>query len=134
MITTKKQWLEEYRKDRDRVWIIVEFKSKSFYFTEYDQWYEVQEKVKDLGPIQNISLQFRSHVVHNNVGEKCDGAYIVRSLLGRVGGEVTETITVGTLVDGLVYKTVWSTPDLSVRDTSKDELSRCFEKALVRWQ
>ena len=111
----------------------MKFRGREFYFTNFDDWYKIVEIGGEFGPIIELSLKYRSNVKRTDLSG-CDGVYIVRSVLGRVGLDSIDTITIGKVKGNQVEKVVWSIPDLSERDTSIESIHNCFEKALLRWQ
>jgi len=77
-----------------------------------------------------IKLQYRSNVIEVETKD-CDGVYLVRSILGEVGGGVKNYYTIGALKDDIVYKGRWLTPELIEEEKVEEGLDNCFEEAII---
>ena len=131
-ITSRDQWLLEYRKDKESVWVISELSDGSeIYFKDYKVWMEVKSKCEEESlSVEAIRLQYRSHVVRSDLGES-DAAYLIRSLQGEVGGITRNYYTVGKIKKRAVYKSRWLLPELIEEEKEKDTLDNCFEEAII---
>jgi hypothetical protein len=128
IISNYEDWLEEYRKDKSKLWIIVSISSgEEFYFTDYNYWFAIKSKGLN---VTKIKLQYRSNVVEKSFFD-CDGVYLIRSVLGRPSEDTIQTMTIGTVIDGIVHKDVFVVPSLVLRDNYKDSLEECFEEAII---
>lgn len=134
LINNRDAWRQEYRKDKTKIWIIVHFQHCVYYFADYEDWYEIKKLGPKLGPIQEIKLQYRSHIVSTGKVRQCEGVYLVRSIIGKIGGEPIKTITVGLIKGDKVHKTCWSLPDLTQRESTVDNIEDCFKEAMVLWR
>lgn len=134
LIDNLSDWRKEYRKDKTKIWYRAVLSNGSeYYFKDYKDWFKVKSFVEKKSlEVSKIRLQYRSHVVEQDFAG-CDGVYLVRSILGRVGGESIETVTVGKIMDKEVHKTVWTTPDLVAKDSQKDRIENCFKEAVICW-
>ena len=102
-ITTREGWLTEYRKDKKLIWVrVVLSDGREIYFTDYKTWLSIKETCADEKlSVSIVRLQYKSHVETTNVSD-ADAVYLVRSLMGQIGGETKDYYTIGKLVDGVV--------------------------------
>ena len=131
-ITSRDQWLLEYRKDKESVWVISELSDGSeIYFKDYKKWLEIKSKCEEESlSVEAIRLQYRSHVVRSNT-KSSEGVYLVRSIMGEVGGITRNYYTVGKMKKGAVHKSRWLLPELIEEEKEKDTLDNCFEEAII---
>lgn len=131
-ITTREGWLTEYRKDKKLIWVrVVLSDGREIYFTDYKTWLSIKETCADEKlSVSIVRLQYKSHVETTNVSD-ADAVYLVRSLMGQIGGETKNYYTIGKLVDGVVLKSRWLTPELIVEEKIEDSLDNCFEEAII---
>ena len=131
-ITTREGWLTEYRKDKKLIWVrVVLSDGREIYFTDYKTWLSIKETCADEKlSVSIVRLQYKSHVETTNVSD-ADAVYLVRSLMGQIGGETKDYYTIGKLVDGVVLKSRWLTPELIVEEKIEDSLDNCFEEAII---
>ena len=127
LITSRDQWLIEYRKQKSSIWVIAELSDGTeVYFKDHKKWLKVKDKCsqEDLY-VKAVRLQFRSHVVRLDM-EDSEAAYLVRSVMGEVGGPTKHYYTVGKLREGIVYKSRWLVPE-----KVEDSLDNCFKEAII---
>jgi hypothetical protein len=131
-ITTHDQWLEEYRKDKYKVWIRATLSNGTeYYLPNHDQWVALQSVCKDQQlNVLKLGLQYRSHFVEVDTSD-CDGVYLIRSLIGVMGENSKQSITIGKVYGDTVKKTMWVTPELIAELTSEDKIEDCFKEALI---
>jgi hypothetical protein len=60
-----------------------------------------------------------------------DGVYLVRSLIGRMGENSKQAITIGKVYGSTVKKTMWVTPELVADISDEDPIASCFLEALI---
>lgn len=125
-------WLKEYRKDKYNIWTKVVVDTKvEYYLRDQKEWLKFKEfcdsnKLKVL----SIALQYRSHSISvDTMGT--DGVYLVRSLIGRMGEETKQAITIGKVYGDTVKKTMWVTPELIEDLSDEDPVENCFAEALI---
>lgn len=128
----KKEWLKAYRTNKSAVWINVRLTNgQEFYYDEFEGWRDLKAKCEDEGLfVQELTLQFRSHEVIIDL-EDAEAVYLVRSVMGQMGGDSKQYYTTGVLRDGIVYKKMWLIPELVVDKELQDEIEQCFEEALI---
>lgn len=128
-------WLPEYRKDKTKIWTWIYLENEEYYaFNEYNDWFEVKSIVLSSNSIPSyVKLQYRSMTVTNDL-KGFDGVYYIRSLLGKVGEDAIETLTLGNIKDDLVHKTVWIKEGLIERYRENSSLDKCFTEAILRWK
>ena len=134
LINSRKAWMEEYKKDKYKIWVIVSFDDNEFFFKDYQDWFKIQAKIKEGNHVvSKVSLQYRSHILPIVIKD-CDGVYIIRSIIGKVGGKSIDTMTVGLIKGDEVHKTSWSLPDLTEKDKNVDKIEDCFNEAVLLWK
>lgn len=134
-ITTHDKWLEEYRKDKYKVWIRATLSNNTeYYLPDHNHWIELKylcdtQKLK----VNKLGLQYRSHFVEVDTNNT-DGVYLVRSLIGRMGEQTKQAITIGKVHGGIVQKTMWVTPELIADLSDEDPIENCFSEALIIYE
>jgi len=131
-ITSHDVWLEEYRKDKYKIWIRATLSNGTdIYLPEHKDWLKLKTHCEknQLG-ITNVGLQYRSHSVGVDTSD-ADGVYLVRSLVGVMGETSRNTITIGKLYGSQVHKTLWITPELIEETKEIADVKDCFEEALI---
>lgn len=128
-------WLPEYRKDKSKIWTWIYLENEEYYaFNEYNDWFEVKSIVLSSNSIPSyVKLQYRSMTVINDL-KGFYGVYYIRSLLGKVGEDAIETLTLGNIKDDLVHKTVWIKEGLIERYRENSSLDKCFTEAILKWK
>lgn len=130
------KWAKFYSSDKknvSKIFIkVMTSDGNHFFFHEYDDWYTVKEYCyKNSVFVKDLHLQFRSTKCPVDISNS-QGVYLVRSALGAIGQPTKNYFTVGLLKsDGLVHKQMWLIPELILDKEYTDELSACFEEALI---
>lgn len=132
-----KKWAEFYSSDRDNIskrFVKVKTSDgKHWFFSKYDIWYEIKEHCeKNHLIVEDLHLQFRTNKCIIDVSD-ADGIYLVRSVLGAIGQPTKNYFTVGVLRGDTVHKQMWLLPELILDKEYEDNLSGCFEEALIRY-
>ena len=132
MISSHEQWLEEYRKDKYKIWIRATLSNgMEYYLPNHAQWMDLKTICQNQKlSVTRLGLQYRSHFVEVDTSD-CEGVYLIRSLIGVMGENSKQTITIGKLNDGIVKKTMWVTPELVAELNSEDKVEDCFQEALI---
>lgn len=130
------KWAKFYSSDKknvSKIFIkVMTSDGKHFFFSDYDQWYSVKDHCyKNSVRIKDLHLQFRSTKCVIDIDPNSEAIYLVRSALGAIGQPTKNYFTVGFLKDGLVYKQMWLVPELILDKEYVDDLSACFEEALI---
>ena len=60
-----------------------------------------------------------------------EGVYLVRSVMGQIGGDSSNYYVIGRVVGDKVLKTSWLTPELIQEENFEDTLDNCFEEAII---
>ena len=131
-ITTHEQWLSEYRNDKRAIWVRVCLSDGTeIRFKNYNTWLDIKQTCLDDNlSISLIRLQYRSHIEDIYSGGS-EGVYLIRSVMGQIGGDTRHYYTLG-LVDGeVVHKTKWLTPELVEEEKDQDPLDKCFAEAII---
>lgn len=131
-ITSYKDWLEEYKKDKYKTWIRVTLSNDlEIYLLDYSDWLELKSYCKDnYLSINKVGLQYRSHSIEIDTSGS-NGVYLTKSILGAFGQSTKQTLTVGKLVGNTVQKTIWIVPELVKELEDEDAVENCFEEALI---
>lgn len=130
------KWAKFYSSDKknvSKIFIkVMTSDGNHFFFHEYDDWYSIKDHCyKNSVFVKDLHLQFRSTKCVIDVS-KSNAIYLVRSALGAIGQPTKNYFTVGLLKDdGLVHKQMWLIPELILDKEYTDELSACFEEALI---
>ncbi len=80
--------------------------------------------------ITKAGLQFRDNHVEQDTGD-VEAVYISKSVRGYIGGTINECVTIGKLVDGIVYKKAYCLPELVELYKSEDPIDECFEELVI---
>lgn len=132
MITSYDQWLEEYRKDKYKIWLKATLSDATeVYMPEHKDWLKLKNhcEIKKLG-ITSVGLQYRSHSVSIDTSDS-DGVYLIRSAIGTLGEVTKNTITIGKINGNKVHKTMWITPELIEEQKEVVDIDQCFEEAII---
>lgn len=131
-ITSYEAWLEEYRKDKYKIWIRVTISNGTeFYLPSHKDWLNLKIYCKNNHlKVDNVGLQYRSHSVGVDTKD-ADGVYLVRSLVGVMGETSRNTITIGKLYGTQVHKELWITPELMKETEEITDIEECFKEALI---
>lgn len=132
MLSSYDQWLEEYRKDKYKIWIKVSLSNgEERYFSDYKDWYKVKDYCAEKSvDVHEIGLQYRSNYLGVD-SKDCDGVYLVQSLVGLMGEQSRKTYTVGKIKGDIVEKQVFMTPELIEDRKEEDPVESCFEEGLL---
>lgn len=126
------KFLEKYRTNKQAVWIKIKLTNgKEFYFSKYETWKDIKAicEIQDTF-IQEFFLQFRSHEIEIAV-EDCEGVYLIRSILGQMGGESKHYYTVGTIDGDVVSKKMYIIPELVEEKSYEDDIDSCFPEGII---
>ena len=63
--------------------------------------------------------------------EDIDAIYLVKSVLGMMGGDTNHYITIGKLIDGEMHKVQYRTPELTEERSEVVSLDECFTEAII---
>lgn len=132
MITSYEAWLEEYRKDKYKIWIKATLSDGTdIYLPEHRDWLKLKTHCENNKlKVTRVGLQYRSHSVDVDTGD-ADGVYLVRSLVGVMGENSRNTITIGKLHGTQVHKTLWITPELVKETEETTNVDECFQEAFI---
>jgi hypothetical protein len=104
---------------------------RDIYFSDYDDWLKVKHICSSEGlKLIKLALQFRTHLEEVDISD-ADAVYLVRSVMGQIGQKSRRYLTTGSLVDGVVHKKMWLTPELIVEKEYEDTIEACFEEAMI---
>ena len=127
------KWSNHYQTcDINAVWVkVMTSDGKHFFFSDYKVWQEVKSHCeKNFVFIEDLHLQFRSHKCIMDV-RNAEGLYLVRSVMGTMGGPSSNYYTVGVLKGKEVHKQMWLFPELIMEKEMVDDPSQCFEEAMI---
>ena len=126
------KFLEQYMDNKDAIWIKARLDDGSeFFMDKHKGWRDLKGYCLDNRAfLEELKLQFRSHEVDINI-EDAQGVYLVRSVLGKMGGSTRDFYTVGILKGQEVHKTMWCVPELVIEKSYIDDIESCFKEALI---
>lgn len=127
----KNEWLKSYRTNKKAIWINIRLTNgEEFYFDKFEGWKATKLKCESENLfVEELSLQFRSHEVKIDV--EGEAVYLIRSVMGKMGGKSVNYYTTGVLKDWTVYKKMWIIPELIVEKELEDSIDECFQEALI---
>lgn len=125
-------WLQEYRKDKYNIWTKVKADNNiEYYLRDQKDWLRFKDFCDSHNTkVLSIALQYRSHSVSIDT-EDTDGVYLVRSIIGQMGEQSKQAITIGKVYGDIVKKTILVTPELIEEFSDEDTVEECFEEALI---
>lgn len=131
-ITTHDGWIEEYRKDKYKIWIRATLSNGvQYYLPSHKDWVRLGHLCRlENMKVMQVGLQYRSHTVEVDTTD-ADGVYVVQSLIGTMGEVSRHTITIGKLYGSIVKKQRWFTPELIVELSDEDPIDKCFTEAMI---
>lgn len=132
MISSYEKWLEEYKKDKYKIWIRASISnSQDYYLPDIDSWKNLKEICKNNRlKVTKIGLQYRSHSIEVDVSDT-DGVYLIKSAIGMMGSNTKQTITIGKLYGDTIHKTMWIVPELIEEFSTQDSIADSFEEVLI---
>lgn len=132
LITSYEAWLQEYRKDKYKIWVrVILSNNQEFYLKDYNQWFEVKSICESNKlNVNNIGLQYRSHSIEVNTSD-ADGVYLVRSIIGIMGETPKHSFTIGRVYGSVVKKQIWVTPELIEESSEENNIEDCFAEAII---
>jgi len=132
LINSYQEWLQEYKKDKYKVWIRATLSNKQeYYLPDIDSWQNLKQLCSDSRlKVNNIGLQYRSHSIEVDTSDT-DGVYLIKSLIGMMGSNSRQTITIGKLYGNTITKTLWVVPELIEEFTTNDTIENSFEEVLI---
>lgn len=126
IVFSKEKWKDAYKNDKYKIWFWIYFEENFLAFNDYNDWYKVIEMNKK---ITKICLQYRSQIIENIIPKDCEGVYLVRSILGKIGEEPIHTTTIGLLKNGIVNKKIYLNTGLIEKYTESSSIEDCFKQA-----
>lgn len=131
-ITSYKDWLEEYKKDKYKTWIRATLSNDSeVYLVDYSEWLKLKSYCQSNRlKIKKIGLQYKSHSIEVDT-DNCEGVYLIQSIIGFFGESTKQTFTIGQLHGNKIKKTIWIIPELIKQLDDEDDIENSFEEALI---
>lgn len=131
-INDTKKWSQVFRKNVRATWLIVTLKDGTEYFIDStDRWHELKRYCDNNEVfLSKLSIQFKSHRERIDISN-IDGIYFAKSIVGILGADSKQTYTIGKLKDGIVHKTLWLIPELTIEREYSDDESDCFEESII---
>jgi hypothetical protein len=132
LITSHDLWLQEYRKDKYKVWIRATLSSGiDYYLPDHQSWLKLKDICqKQKLKVNKVGLQYRSHYVEVDTADT-DGVYLIRSIIGMMGENSRQSITIGRLYGTRLKKELWVTPELISELKDETDVEDCFKEALI---
>ena len=125
-------FLKVYRTNKNVVWVKCKLSNgKEHYYANPTGWLRIKEICEgDCLFVEELELQFRSHLVIIDVKD-AEAVYLIRSVMGQMGGDSHDYYTTGVLKDGVMHKKMWLIPELIIEKELEDDLDECFEEAII---
>jgi hypothetical protein len=135
-IIGKDAFLEKYRSlstyERRGVWILLfPTEGPTMYIQKFRDWPKVIDYLKEHSiRLDKIGLQYKTNTIEYSV-KKSDGVYISQTVRGNMGGNTIECFSLGFAKEGVVYRTLYSTPDLTPDVQLEDNIEEVLQEALL---
>jgi hypothetical protein len=131
IVSSKEDWLAEYRKDKSKLWFWIYFNENEFLaFNDYYDWFQLIENRKN---IVKIKLQYKSAMVEHTIPDDCEGLYLVRSVLCKLlDDDYIHTTTIGFLKNGIINKIIYINRGLIERYRDSSNIEDCFDQAIYK--
>lgn len=129
----EKEFRQEYNKGTNtkNIWIVTQTESDTYYLQSFEDWLRFKKNCYNSNiKLKTVGLQYKSHHVKQDVS-KADGAYLIRSVKANFGGESVDTFVTGVVNGDKVSKILWSIPSLIPEDEFEEDISKCFEEAII---
>lgn len=125
-------WLNYYKTNKNAIWIKgVLTNDEEIFLSDFKLWTALANRLENEKLFfKKLSLQFKSHELALDIS-KCQGVYLVRSIIGQLTGYTKETITFGKVNGNNIYKTVYMSPELIEEESYNDILANSFEEAII---
>jgi hypothetical protein len=129
-------WQAKYRSlsepERRQTWILLFPESgPTMYVQNFKDWPDVLIDLKKKNiRLKKIGLQYRSHTAEFDV-DKSDGVYIAQTAKGSTSGITIHCFSLGYAKDGMVYRTLYTTPDLTPDLQLEDKIEEVIQEALL---
>lgn len=126
------KWIDAYRTNKSAVWIRCTLSNgEELFYDKFDGWKEIKKKCESEKLFfKSLSLQFRSHKVDVDVSD-CDGVYLIRSVMGQIGGDTRNYYTFGRIFGDKVKKQMWLVPELIVDKEFEESINDCFAETII---
>ena len=128
----KDKFREKYKKNNRAIWIRCKLTNGQEYnLDDHKDWRNLKTKCEEERIyFSELYLQYKSHQEAIDI-DNSDGIYIVKSVMGQMGGETKNYFTTGVVNGEKVNKKMWITPELVVTNQYEDEIENCFEEAII---
>ncbi len=129
-------WQAKYKSlpepERRQTWILLFPESgPTMYIQNFKDWPEViLDLKKNNVRLDKIGLQYRSHTVEYQV-KNYDGVYIAQTAKGSTGSTTIHCFSLGFVKDNMVYRTLYTTPDLTPDLQLEDHVDEVIQEALL---
>lgn len=127
-------WSKVYSSNNNHknIWIVLDMSNgDTLYLKDYDEWLTLRQYcIENNLKINSVGLQYKTNLVKTDTSNK-DGVYLIRSVKGQMGGSSRDCFTIGIIDGEKVKKTMWLTPELVEDSSYEDDISNCFEEAIV---
>ena len=129
---SNEDWLSKYLTNKEAVWLRCKLTDGSqHYHDQFKGWIEIKKLCEENGCfVEELKLSYRSHEVNIDLSG-AEAVYLIKAVMGQIGARTKQYLTTGVLKKGTVYKQMWLIPELIVDKELEDDLSECFEQALI---
>lgn len=126
------EFLKSYTHNKYATWIRCKLTNgEELNLDKHEDWRELKTRCEsEKLYFSELCLQYRSHQEQIDI-DNSDGVYIVKSVMGQMGGDTRHYFTTGKILGDKVEKKMWLTPELIVDKEYEDEIDSCFEEAII---
>jgi len=128
----QEKFIEKFLTNKQAIWIRCKLTNgEELNLDDHKYWTELKTKCESENLyISELYLQYKSHQEAIDISNS-DGIYIIRSVMGQMGGETKQYYTTGIIRNNKVEKKMWLTPELILQKEYEDEIEECFEEAII---
>ena len=126
------KFLKAYKTDKNATWIKVKLSDETeYYFSNHRHWLDIKKTCdkEDLNVVE-LHMSFKSHNIEIDLAD-IDAIYLVKSVLGMMGGITNHYITIGRLIDGEMHKQMYRVPELTDEKSEVVGIDECFTEAII---
>lgn len=118
--------------DRRKVWILLYPENgQEIYLQNFADWPDAVKYLKEKKiRLKNLGLKFRTHTVEYPV-DGSEGVYISQTAKGSMGGKTIHCFSLGFVKDGIVHRTLYTSPDLTPDLQLEDNVEDVIQEALL---
>ena len=90
----------------------------------------LSQSILSAGKESSLYSWVKSHNIEIDLAD-IDAIYLVKSVLGMMGGITNHYITIGRLIDGEMHKQMYRVPELTDEKSEVVGIDECFTEAII---